>query len=139
MKNKIYIFFELYKDIFQAFLVLILVIAFSLLLIDFPSYRTNDYNKYTSSTTGIVEKIVEKKEWIQSFTGPTEITVAYQLYYSYTIDNKTYRKQFLITNKLAHKQYINRISDRIGQKDFPVKYNPNNPEQSLLDVFKLIE
>ncbi len=128
-----------YANIIPLSVLLVLIFGSIALAVYLPSKKPKDYYKYDSRTMGTVYKLESHDSFAQDFDGMHEITIAYSVFYTYDVNDSKYSKQMSIPNKTANKKYIRLIRQKIGDNDFPVKYNSRNPDESILDIYYLVD
>lgn len=131
-----------YRIDFNSIIISLVSISILSLFLYFTIYKDNiptvDYNKYNQSTYGIAQKVISKNEFSQGLDGANEITLYYIVYYDFRINSKYYSGSMTISNKTGNNKYLDYLNKNLGKKILPVRYQEDNPKESIID-FSIID
>lgn len=115
--------------------IVIIAVAGSSIIMYYPSGKPDNYYQYTQEVLGKIEKVESVGGWAQGLDGAYLITHAYNVHYTYRVNNKVYVSKELFENRFGINKHIQLMRDYIGREGFPIKYKSENPEASILDVY----
>jgi len=128
------------KSAFTKTILFILAVGIIVALVLYSNHRSasmpKNYSEYSASAEATILTVKAQKMPSQGFDGMTEITLHYVVHYSYEIGNRTYKETVQLKPVSGNAAKIGRLKEAIGQHDFPIKYKPSNPQESILDIYE---
>jgi len=116
-------------------IVVVAVVGLPLLIIYLPTRdsldKDNDY--YNSETRGVVNSVIQKNGMSQGRNGMHEITLGYEVAYSYIVDGKQYNSvEFVQNSNIDNIQFLGFAKRNLHEENFVVKYVSWKPEDSFI-------
>jgi hypothetical protein len=97
----------------------------------------NPNAQYTKVTAGTIHEVVELKSFFQGFEGINNLTIGYQVIYTYSVDGVNYGGQAFLANSAKNKMRIKTINKNLGDNIFLIRYKLGEPNKSRLDINRI--